>query len=151
MQCLAILSHYHTIDIGLVLSHVNSESSVVSETISCAPTISHSTSLSTQQSLQPAARAFKACMCDLDKLHPSQLALTLFSNDLIDDTYFESIQESMRSTTKDEMVIRSEILWKMYSALKADTSLYTPLHKVLLKLNPDIAGKFASEMSMPPY
>ena len=101
-----------------------------------------------QQGLQPAARAFKACMCDLDKLHPSQLALNLVSNNLIDDTYFESIQESMRSNTKDEMVIRSEILWKMYSALKADASLYTPLHKVLKKLNPDSAGKFASEMSM---
>ena len=88
-------------------------------------------------------------MSDLDKLHPSQLALNLVSSNLIDDADFESIQESMKSTTKDEMVIRSEILWKMYSALKADTSLYTPLHKVLLKLNPESAEKFASEMSMP--
>lgn len=142
------LSHHRTIDIGLVLSRVDSKTSTVSETISYGSTASKHASLSTQQSLQPAAHAFKACMCDLDKLHPSQLALNLVSSNLIDDADFESIQESMRSATKDEMVIRSEILWKMYSALKADASLYTPLHKVLLKLNPESAGKFASEMSM---
>ena len=129
--------------------HIGSRaSSVVSESVLRTPVVTQSVSSPAHQGLQLAARAFKACMCDLDKLHPSQLALTLFSNDLIDDTYFESIQESMRSTIKDEMVIRSEILWKIYSALKADASLYTPLHKVLKKLNPDSAGKFASEMSM---
>ena len=135
--------------IGCVIgSAISRVSSVVSESVSRAPTVAQSVSSSARQSLQPAARAFKACMCDLDKVHPSQLAMNLFSKDLIDDDYVESIQESMRSTEKDEMVIRSEILLKMYSALKTDASLYTPLHQVLLKLNPDSAEKFASEMSM---
>ena len=130
--------------IGSAISRVSS----VSESTFRASAVTQLVSSSAQQGLQPVARAFKACMCDLDKLHLSQLALTLFSNDLIDDTYFESIQESMKSTEKDEMVIRSEILLKVYSTLKANASLYTPLHQVLRKLSPDSAGKFASEMSM---
>ena len=87
-------------------------------------------------------------MCDLDDLHPSKLALNLLSNDLIDEAYFVSIQESMKSNTKDEMVIRNEILLKIYSALKTDATLGATLQQVLRKLSPNSAGKFASTMSM---
>ena len=90
-------------------------------------------------------------MCDLDELHPSKLAVNLFSKDLIDETAFMSIQESMKSTTKDEMVIRNEILLKVYNALKVDVTLSTPLSEALSKLSPASAGKFASELSMYMY
>ena len=120
----------------------------MSETIIRAPIVNQSVNSPTQLCLQPAAQAFKACMCDLDDLHPSKLALNLFSNDLIDEAHFVSIQESMKSNNKDEMVIRNEILWKIYSVLKTNARLEAPLHQVLGKLNPDSAGKFASTMSM---
>ena len=87
-------------------------------------------------------------MCDLEDVHPSRLALTLIANDLIDDDTFESIQESMKTSTKDEMVLRTELLWKVYNALKIDTKLATPVQQALMKLNPDSAGKFASKISM---
>lgn len=84
-------------------------------------------------------------MCDLDDIHPSKLALTFVANDLIDDDTFESIQESMQGSSKDEMVLRSKLLWKVYSALKVDAKLTTPLQE---ELNPESAGKFASNISM---
>ena len=87
-------------------------------------------------------------MCDLDDIHPSKLALTFVANDLIDDDTFESIQESMQGSSKDEMVLRSKLLWKVYSALKVDAKLTTPLQEALRKLNPESAGKFASNISM---
>lgn len=87
-------------------------------------------------------------MFDLDELHPSKLAVSLFSKELIDEAYFKSIQESVKSTAKDEMVaINVEILQKIYDNLKTDTRLYTPLHEVLKKVHPDSAKKFASETS----
>ena len=98
--------------------------------------------------LQPVAQAFKACMFDLDELHPSKLAVSLFSKDLIDETYFKSIQASVTKSAKDEMVMISvEILQKIYDSLKTDARLYTPVHEVLKKLHPDSARKFASETS----
>ena len=87
-------------------------------------------------------------MFDLDELHPSKLAVNLFSKELIDEAYFANIQESVKSTTKDELVtINAEILHKVYDNLKTDARLYTPLHEVLKKLHPDSARKFASETS----
>ena len=85
-------------------------------------------------------------MCDLDDLHPSKLALNLFSKEIIDEAEFTSIQESMKSTTKDEMVICNEILFKVYNALKVRADVCAPLQEVLTKLKPEIAGKFKSEM-----
>lgn len=126
-------------------SHI---SSVVTETVIRASAVNQSVNSPTQLCVQPAAQAFKACMCDLDALHPSKLALNLFSNDLIDEAYFVSIQESMKSNTKDEMVIRNEILLKIYNALKIDARLSTSLQHVLQKLSPDSVGKFSSTMSM---
>ena len=121
------------------MSRVNSDCSISSETARAPPR---------QPTLQPVARAFKACMCDLDDLHPSKLAVNLFSKDLIDEAEFESIQESMKSTTKDEMVLRNEILFRVYNNLKAGAKLYTPLHEVLRKVKPETAQKFALETSM---
>lgn len=140
---------------GPAFSRINSDRSVASETafrasianLPASHPASHPASPSSHQSLQAAAQAFKACMCDLDELHPSKLAVNLFSKDLIDETAFMSIQESMKSTTKDEMVIRAEILLKVYDALKADARLSTPLSEALRKLSPESAGKFASELS----
>lgn len=87
-------------------------------------------------------------MSDLDELHPSKLAVNLFSKGLIDEDYFKSIHKSVKSTEKDEMVtITVEILQKIYDNLKADSGLCTPVHEVLKKLRPDSAKKFASEMS----
>ena len=54
----------------------------------------------------------------------------------------------MKSPTKDEMVLRTEILLKVYNALKVDAKLHVPLEEALKKLNPDSAVKFTSEMSM---
>lgn len=127
------------------MSRVNSDCSIASETAIRSP--AHHHPLSSQQSLWPAARAFKACMCDLDELHPSKLAMNLFSKDLIDEDDFKSIQDSMKLTTKDEIVLCNEILFKIYNALKVDVKVYTPLHEVLMKLKPEIAEKLASEMS----
>ncbi len=92
-------------------------------------------------------------MFDLDELHPSRLAFSLFSKDLIDEAYFKSVQESVKSTAKDEMVtvINVEILQKIYDNLKTDARLYTPVLEVLKKLHPDSARKFASETSESSY
>lgn len=87
-------------------------------------------------------------MFNLDELHPSKLANSLFSKNLINETYFKSIQESVKSSDRDEMVtINVEILRKIYDNLKTDSGLYTPLLEVLQKLHPDSAKKFASETS----
>ena len=131
------------------MSRENSNRSVMSETVFRAPAVNQppiASPSSQQLTLQPAAKAFKACMCDLDDLHPSKLAMNLFSKDIIDETEFVSIQESMKETTKDEMVLRTEILMKVYNALKENSRLSTPLHEVLSKLRPETAGKFTSEM-----
>lgn len=85
-------------------------------------------------------------MCDLDDLHPSKLALNLFSKEVIDEAEFTSIQESMKSTTKDEMVICNEILFKVYNALKVDVNMYACVQEVLTKLKPETARKLKSEM-----
>ena len=131
------------------MSRVNSGHSVMSETVFRAPasTLHQPASPLSQHFLQPAAQAFKACMCDLDELHPSKLAINLFSKNIIDEATFESIQESMKSPVKDEMVLRTEILRTVYNALKVDARLSASLQQALKKLNPESAGKFASEMS----
>lgn len=127
------------------MSRVNSDCSMTNET--SLKFLAHHPQLSSQQSLQPAAQAFKTYMCDLDDLHPSRLAMNLFSKDLIDEAEFKSIQDSMKLTTKDEIVLCNEILFKIYDALKVDVKVYNPLHEVLMKLKPEIAEKLASEMS----
>ena len=122
----------------------------MSETVFRAPPVSPPpvavASPSSQQGLLSTAKAFKACMCDLDDLHPSKLALNLFSKEVIDEAEFNSIQESMKSTTKDEMVICNDLLFKMYNALKVDVEVYPRLQEVLTKLKPETARKLKSEM-----
>ena len=73
--------------------------------------------------------------------------MNLFSKNLIDEAEFKSIQDSMKSTTRDEIMLCNEILFKIYNALKVDVKIYNPLHEILMKLKPEIAEKLASEMS----
>ena len=151
MTALSKVTMKHTICFtGVPISRVNSNHSAMSETVFRAPLANHPTaavaSPSSQQGLQSVAKAFKACMCDLDDLHPSKLALNLFSKEIIDEEEFTSIQESMKSTTKDEMVICNEILFKVYNTLKVHADVYARLQEVLTKLKPETAGKFKSEM-----
>ena len=97
--------------------------------------------------LQPAADAFRTCMCDLDELHPTRLAMNLFSKRVIDETYLKSIQESMKSTDSDKFALCSELLMQVYTALKEDAKLYPSVHETLKKFNPNSAKKFETEMS----
>ena len=129
-------------------SRISSVQSIASEMTPARSVIPQGNNLSSPSDLQPVAQAFKACMFDLDELHPSKLANSLFSKNLIDEPYFKSIQESVKSTARDEMVtINVEILQKIYDNLKTDAGLYTPLLEVLKKLHPDSAKKFASDTS----
>ena len=129
-------------------SRISSEQSIASEMAPIRFVAPQGNHLNSPSVLQPVAQAFKACMFDLDELHPSKLAISLFSKDLIDEAYVKSIQESVKSTARDEMVtINVEILQKIYDNLKTDARLYTPLHEVLKKLHPDSARKFESETS----
>lgn len=85
-------------------------------------------------------------MCDLDNVHPSQLALNLFANDIIEDETVESTQASF--STKDKMYLQTDLLFKVYNALKVNADLTPNVQKALQKLNSEVAGKFASMISM---
>ena len=132
------------------ISRVSSNHSAMSETVFRAPPVNQPSiavaSPSSHQGLLSAAKAFKACMCDLDDLNPSKLALNLFSKEVIDEAEFTSIQELMMSTKKDEMVICNEILFKVYNSLKVDVDVYPRLQEVLTKLKPETARKLKSEI-----